>query len=69
MADVFYYFRDHSDPPAMTDAGLEAYWMKAAEDITLLASKWKSHPLVVDLGLAIYGYLEKKCKAKGGGSP
>ena len=69
MADMFYFLRDHNDPPAVgTDACVE-FWEKAANDISsLVGKKWKNHPLALDIGVALYGYLEKKCKAKGGDS-
>ena len=47
----------------------EPFWEKTAQDIgTLVGTKWKNHPLAMDLGIVLYGYIEKKCKAKGGGS-
>ena len=30
----------------------------------LVGSKWKNHPLAMEVMLGIYSYLEKKCKAK-----
>ena len=53
MADMFYYLRDHN----------------AAADIgKLVDAKWKNHPLAMRIGVAMYEYLEKKCKAKDGRS-
>ena len=69
MADMFYFLRDHNDPPANGTDACIAFWEKAADDIgALVGRKWNNHPLAMDNGVALYGYLEKKCKAKGGGS-
>lgn len=69
MADMFYFLRDHNDPPANGTDECIVFWEKAAEDIgALVGRKWNNHPLALDVGVALYGYLEKKCKAKGGGS-
>jgi hypothetical protein len=38
---------------------------KAAKDIgELVGGKWNNHPLAMELGMALYSYLEKKCKDK-----
>lgn len=68
IRDCWIYLREHNDPPPVgTDACL-AFWEKAAEDIgKLVGGKWNNHPLAMELGLALYSYLEKKCRAKGGG--
>lgn len=69
MADMFYFLRDHDDPPAVGTDACNAFWEKAAKDMgNLVGSKWKNHPLAIGVGVALYEYLEKKCKAKGGGS-
>lgn len=69
MADLFYFLRDHNDPPAPGTEECTAFWEKAAADIgTMIGRKWQNHPLALELGIALYGYLEKKCRAKGGGS-
>lgn len=69
MGDMFYFLRDHNDPPAVGTDACAAFWEKAAEDISaVVGTKWNNHPLAMEIGLALYTYLEKKCKAKGGGS-
>lgn len=69
MGDMFYFLRDHNDPPAVGTDACIAFWEKAAVDIgKLIGEKWNNHLLAMDLGMALYGYLEKKCKAKDGGS-
>ncbi len=67
MGDVFYLLRDHSDPPQVGASESLPYWQKTAKDISgLVIAKWKSHPLAMALGMALYGYLEQKAKAVGG---
>jgi hypothetical protein len=69
MGDMFYFLRDHNDPPAVGTNACTTFWEKAAEDISaLVGTKWNNHPLAMEIGIALYNYLEKKCKAKGGGS-
>lgn len=69
MADMFYFLRDHNNPPANGTDECITFWEKAADDIgALVGRKWNNHPLALDMGVALYGYIEKKCKAKGGGS-
>ncbi len=69
MADMFYFLRDHNDPPAIGTDACSLFWEKAAKDIEeLVGGKWKNHPLAMALGIALYEYIEKKCKAKGGDS-
>ena len=64
MRDVYYYLRDHNDPPGPKDEAAGAFWKKAAGDARDLASgTWKNHPLVLELLAGVYRYLE----AKGGG--
>ena len=65
IRDVWLYLKAHHGPPALgTDACL-AFWEKAAKDIgELVGGKWNNHPLAMELGMAVYSYLEQKCKAK-----
>lgn len=66
IRDMWLYLKAHNNPPAMgTDACL-VFWEKAAKNIgELVGGKWNNHPLGIELGMAMYRYLEKKCKAKG----
>lgn len=63
--DMWLYLKTHSDPPALgTDACL-VFWEKAAKDIgELVGGKWNNHSLAMELGMAMYSYLEKRCKTK-----
>ena len=63
MADLFYYLRDHDNPPTIHDPGCEEFWRKAGEDlIALISGKWHEHPLAKKLGLALIVYIEDKSK-------
>ena len=65
IRDIYRYLRDYNDPPAIGAEGCNDFWIQAAQDIcTLVGGQWNNHPLAVELGCAVYGYLEKKCKAK-----
>lgn len=64
--DMWRFLKKHNDPPAIgTDESL-FFWESAVQDVVrLIGEKWRNHPLSMELGIAIYDYLEKKCKAKG----
>ncbi len=67
VMDIWLYLKEHNAPPAVGTDGCTGFWEKAAGDIcSLVGGKWNNHPLAIELGTAVYGYLEKKCK--GGGS-
>ena len=62
---IYRYLRDHNDPPAIGTDACNEFWLQAAQDIcSLVSGQWDNHPLAVELGCVVYGYLEKKCKAK-----
>lgn len=66
IRDMWLYLKAHNDPPAIGTAACAAFWEKAAKNIgELVGGKWNNHPLAMELGLAMYSYLEQKCKAKG----
>ena len=65
IRDIYRYLRDHNDPPAIGAEDCNDFWIQAAQDIcNLVSGQWGNHPLAVELGCAVYGYLEKKCKAR-----
>ena len=67
IRDIWIFLKEHNAPPAVGAEGCLAFWEKAAKDIgELVGGKWNNHPLAMELGVALYGYLEKK--SKGGGS-
>lgn len=67
IRDIWIFLKEHNTPPANGADGCLEFWERAAKDIgDLVGGKWNNHPLAMELGAAVYGYLEKKCK--GGGS-
>lgn len=62
--EAYNYFSAHCDPPANQDEGAVAWWMAAVTDIAPLAQKWKDYPLMQNLLLAIYDYMDFKAKEK-----
>ena len=64
--DAFYYLRDHNMPPSPGSAESIGWWRRAAEDMLHLTSvTWNNHPLAVEMGIAIYAYLESKVRERG----
>ena len=64
MRDAYYFLRDHSNPPPIGTDECAEFFLKAVNDLTQLISvTWKNHPLAMELGISLYSYLEKKCKA------
>ncbi len=66
MRDAFVFLRDHNDPPAPGTAEAESFWLRAAGDLSGAAAKWKDHPLMTGVLIAVYDYLMIKSRAKGG---
>ena len=64
MLDAAVYLGAHSQPPPSGTDKAVNWWLNAAAEINAVASKWDNHPLAMVLGMAVYEYLEKKCKAK-----
>ena len=65
IRDMYRFLRDHDDPPGIGTEACTEFWMRAAQDIgQLVSGQWNNHPLAMVLGMAVYDYLEKKCKAK-----
>ena len=62
--EAYNYFSAHCDSPANQDEGAVAWWMAAVTDIAPLAQKWKDYPLMQNLLLAIYDYMDFKAKEK-----
>lgn len=66
--DAMRYLDLYDDPPAGNGDGASGWWNKAAEDLVLFTNAHDEHPLAVQLGLALYSYIEIKANAKGVGS-
>lgn len=65
IRDMWLYLKAHHDPPSIGSDACLVFWEKAAKDIgELVGGKWSNHPLAMELGMALYSYLEKKCKDK-----
>ena len=45
MRDMFYYLRDHIEPPGIGTPECEAFWIQAAKDLGAVSNTWKNHPL------------------------
>ena len=66
MADMFYFLRDHCDPPPPGMKESVSFWEKASNDIAeLVGRKWNNHPLARNVGVVLYDYIGDKSKAKG----
>ena len=63
MKDAYRYLSKYIDPPASgTDAAIE-WWTAAAQEVSdLVGRKWNNHPLIMQVMLGIYSYLEHKAK-------
>ena len=56
------FFERHCAPLANGEDGSLEFWKSAAVDVSATYNKWIGHPLMSELLMAIYSYLE--CKAK-----
>ena len=64
IRDMWLYLKAHHDPPAIGSDACLAFWEKAAKDIgELVGGRWSNHPQAMELGMALYSYLEQKYKA------
>ena len=68
MRDAFYFLRDHIDPPPVGTDECVTFWEQAAKDLGAVAATWKNHPLATGILIAVYDYLEWKCKQKADGT-
>ena len=62
--EVYQFFAAHCEPPACEDQEAVHWWQLTASSVTELASKWQGHPLMNNLLLGIYEYLDCKAKEK-----
>ena len=68
MADMFYYLRDHNEPAAKGTNAAITFWERATKDMgALIGEKWRNHPLAMEVGTALWNYLEVKYNAQDGG--
>lgn len=66
MRDAFYFLRDHIDPPPLGTEECNTFWIQAAKDLAQVSYTWKNYPLATCVLMAIYDYLDWKCKQKAG---
>ena len=65
MADMFYFLRDHADPPANGTEDSVSFWKDTAKEISrLVCGKWHNHALAIAVGTALYDYLGGKRRTK-----
>ncbi len=66
--DAMHYLDVFNDPPANDDPQATSWWEKAADALNAFSNAHEQHPLAVEIGVALYSYIEVKAKAKGGGA-
>ena len=66
FTDTMKYLDTFNDPPALSDPASEAWWERAADALSAFSNAHGQHPLAIEMGVAIYSYIEVKAKAKGG---
>ena len=62
MRDIYYFLRDHINPPARGTENCTAFWNQTVKDLSEVARTWNNHPLATCLLMAIYDYLDWKSK-------
>lgn len=63
MTDCYKFLDRFDNPVAKGERGCEEYWEGAGKALLELVEKNQHHPLAVEVGVAIYTYLEEKWKA------
>ena len=66
--DAMHYLDLYDNPPVGNGEDACIWWNKASEDLVLFTNAHDQHPLAMQLGMALYSYIEIKAKAKGVGS-
>ena len=66
FTDAMKYLDTFNDPPANDDPQAASWWERAADAISAFANAHGQHPLAIEIGVALYSYIEIKAKAKGG---
>ena len=62
------YLERFGNPPPYHAAESLPWWEKAADALAEFGNKHYNHPLALQLGVAIYEYIEIKAKAKENGN-
>ena len=66
FTDAMKYLDTFNDPPARSDPASESWWKRTADALSAFINAHGRHPLAMEMGVAIYSYIEVKAKAKGG---
>lgn len=64
FSEAYHFFEKYNDPPANQEDFAADWWQECAKDVGSLDNHWKDHPLMRELLLAIYAYLDDKAKEK-----
>lgn len=62
--EAFRFFSNHCDPPANQRENAVEWWTDAAKEVCALDQKWAACPLMREMLIAIYSYIESKAKEK-----
>ena len=62
--EAYLYFEAHCDPPANQAENACDWWSVAANDVAEVDNRWNGYPLMRELLLAIYNYLDYKAKER-----
>ena len=63
MRDAYRYLAKYIDPPANGSEEAIAWWEAAVDEISdLVGKKWNNHPLIMQVMLGVFSYLEHKAK-------
>lgn len=62
LADAGKFLEAFSPVPRLDDPASDQYWVRAADALTAIGTKWRHHPLVEKVLVGIYEYLEIKQK-------
>lgn len=65
LREIAGYLERFNDPPAHGASGEEAWWEQAADALSEMAGRCHNHPLMIEMGIAVYNYIEIKANAKG----
>jgi hypothetical protein len=62
LADAVKFLEAFSQVPRLDGPDSAQYWLRAADALTAIGTKWRHHPLVEKVLVGIYEYLEIKQK-------
>ncbi len=65
VRDIWLFLKAHSVPPNPGSEAAIRFWNQTADEISRLVSgKWANHPLAVEMGMAVYYYLDIKSRMR-----